>query len=91
MSVDLRFFRIVSGIRVIDLAARLGASISGGDKHQAITGVAPLAIARRGEVTFQNAGPAVDSAPAAGVIIITKADIAAQMAESLNLRVSELS
>ena len=81
MSVDPRFFRIVSGIRVVDLAARLGASISGGDADQVITGVAPLAVAASGDVTFQSSGPPSDSAPAAGVIIITTADIAAQFAE----------
>ena len=81
MSVDPRFFRIVSGIRVCDLAARLGASISGGESDQVITGVAPLAMAGRGEVTFQSAGLPADSAPAAGGIIITTADIAAQLAK----------
>ena len=53
MAVDPRFFRIVDGIRAVDLAARLGASISNGNTDQIITGVAPLAVAGKGEVTYQ--------------------------------------
>ena len=33
MSVDPRFFRIVDGIKTVDLATRIGASISGGDSR----------------------------------------------------------
>ena len=43
MSVDPRFFRIVNGIRVVDLAAHLRATVSVGDTDQVVTGVAPLA------------------------------------------------
>jgi UDP-3-O-[3-hydroxymyristoyl] glucosamine N-acyltransferase len=85
MSVDPRFFRIVSGIRVVDLAAHLRATVSVGDTDQVVTGVAPLAVAGRGDVTFQSAGPTADSELAAGVIIITTADIAAQIAEITQL------
>ena len=81
MSVDPRFFRIVSGIRVVDLAAHLRATVSVGDTDQVVTGVAPLAVAGRGDVTFQSAGLTADSELAAGAIIITTADIAAQITE----------
>ncbi len=86
MSVDPRFFRIVDGIKAVDLATRLGASISGGDPEHIITGVAPLAVAVKGEVTYQSGGPLLDFAPKAGAIIITTADIAAQLAETAQLR-----
>ena len=85
MSVDPRFFRIVGGIKVFDLAAHLGASITSGDREQVITGVAPMAIAGRGEVTFQSARPSADTSHAAGVIIITTADIAVQLAKITQL------
>ena len=82
MSVDPRFFRIIDGITVADLATRLGASISCGDTNQIITGVAPLAIAGKGEVTYESSRPLKDRAPLAGAIIITTADTAAQIAEN---------
>ena len=82
MSVDPRFFRIVEGIRAVDLANRLGALIIGGDANQIITGAASLAIAGKGEVTYQSARPPEDGVPVAGAIIITTADIAAQLAEN---------
>ena len=85
MLVDPRFFRIVSGIKVFDLAAHLGASITSGDREQVITGVAPMAIAGRGEVTFQSARPSADTSHAAGVIIITTADLAVQLAKITQL------
>ena len=70
MAVDPRFFSIVDGIRVVDLAAQLGASISGGDTNQVITGVASLAAAGKGEVAYQSAGPLLNCGPEAGAIII---------------------
>ena len=70
MSVDPRFFRIVDGIRVVDLAAQIGASINAGDPEQVITGVAPMAIAGKGEVTYQSSMPLADSMPANGAIVI---------------------
>ena len=82
MSVDPRFFHIVDGIRVVDLATYLGASISGGNADQIITGVAPLATARKGEVTYQSAGSLADHSPTGGAIIITTADIAVHLAEN---------
>ena len=82
MSVDPRFFHIVDGIRVVDLAAHLGASISGGKTDQIITGVAPLAKAGEGDVTYQSTGSLADRLPRGGAIIITTADIAAQLAEN---------
>jgi len=86
MSVDPRFFRIVDGIKAVDLATRLGATISSGDTDHIITGVAPLAVAGKGEVTYQSGGPLADCAPKAGAIIITTADIAAQLAETAQLK-----
>jgi len=85
MPVDPRFFRIVEGISAVDLATHLDASISGGNKDQIITGVAPLAMAGKGDVTYQSAGPQADSAPVGGAILITTADIAAQLAQFAKL------
>ena len=79
MSVDPRFFRIVDGISAADLATHLGALISCGDTKQIITGVAPLAMAGKGEVTYQISGPLADHEPMNGAIIITTADIATQV------------
>ncbi len=81
MAVDTRFFRIVDGIRADDLAARLGALISYGNKDQIITGVAPLAMAGKGELTYQSAEQLADCVPKAGTIIITTAEIAAQLSK----------
>ena len=86
MAVDPRFFCIVDGIRAVDLAARLGASISGYDKNQIITGVASLALAGKGEVAYHSAGPLVSCAPKTGAIIITTADIAAQLSKTAPLK-----
>ena len=91
MSVDPRFFRIVDGIKAVDLATCLGATISGGDTDHIITGVAPLAVAGKGEVTYQSVGPLADCAPKAGAIIITTADIAANLQKLPSLRVSKRS
>ena len=85
MAVDPRFFRIVDGIRVVDLAAQLDASISGGDPNQVITGVASLAVAGKGEVAYQSAGPLLNCGPEAGAIIITTANIAAQLPKTASL------
>ena len=85
MSVDPRFFRIVDGIKTVDLATRLGASISGGDIDHIITGVAPLAVAGKGEVTYQSVGPPAAYAPKPGAIIITTADIAGRLVETTQL------
>ena len=52
MSVNPRFFRIVDGIKVVDLAVQISAMISGRVADQFITGVAPLAVAGEGEVTL---------------------------------------
>ena len=82
MSIDPRFFQFVDGIRVVDLANHLGASISGGKEDQIITGVAPLDKVGKGEVTYQSAGSLADRSPRGGAIIITTADIAAQLAEN---------
>ena len=81
MSVDPRFFRIVEGIKVVDLAAQIGASINSGDADQIITGVAPLADAGKGEVTYQSAVQLAGSGTMDGAIIITTIDIAAQLAK----------
>ena len=81
MSVDPRFFRIVDGIRAADLATRIGALISNGEADQIISGAAPLALAGKGEVTYQSAGTPVDFAPKAGAIIITTADAASQISK----------
>ena len=85
MSVDPRFFRIVDGIKAIDLATSLGATVSG-DMDHFVTGVAPLAVAGKGEVTFQSGGPLADCTPKAGAIIITTADIAGQLAETVQFK-----
>ena len=82
MSVDPRFFRIVDGIRAIDLATHIGASIIGGDTNQIVTGVASLPMAGKGEVTYQSAGSPADRTSMAGAIIITTANGAAQLAEN---------
>ena len=82
MTVDPRFFRIIDGIKAVDLAARLGGSISGVEPDQIVTGVAPLASARKGELTYQSSEPLADCTPEAGAIIITTADIAARLAET---------
>ena len=85
MSVNPRFFRIVDGIKVVDLAVQISAMISGRVADQFITGVAPLAVAGEGEVTYISAGQLADYAPEVGAIIITTADIAAQLAEKAQL------
>ena len=86
MSLNPRFFRIVDDIKAVDLANRLGASISCGDAHHVITGVAPLAVAGQGEVTYQNDRPLADFVPKAGTIIITTADIASQLAATAQFK-----
>jgi UDP-3-O-[3-hydroxymyristoyl] glucosamine N-acyltransferase len=86
MLVDPRFFRIVDGIRVGDLANRIGALISSGDADQIISGVAPLAVAGKGEVTYQSARKPADCAPETGAIIITTADVAAQLSKVVALK-----
>ena len=86
MAVDPRFFRIVDGIRAVDLAASLNALISDGNTDQIITGVAPLTLAEKGEVTYKSAVQLADCAPKAGAIIITTADIAAQLSKIAPLK-----
>ena len=75
MPVDQKIFQIVDGMTAHDLAARLGASIHGGHADQIITGVAPLALAAKGDVTYQTAGLSTDDAPGRDCIIITTAEI----------------
>jgi UDP-3-O-[3-hydroxymyristoyl] glucosamine N-acyltransferase len=77
MPVDHRFFRIVDAITLTDLAARLGAVVHGKTRQQPITGVAPLAEAGNGDVTFQSSAIPASVYPEAGSIIITKAESAA--------------
>jgi len=79
MPVDQRFFQIIDGMTAHDLAARLGASIHGGHADQIITGVAPLALAAKGDVTYQTAGLATDDAPGLDCINITTAEIVAEL------------
>ena len=79
MPVDQRFFQIIDGITAHDLAARLGASIHGSRADQIITGVAPLALAAEGDVTYQTAGLSTYDAPGRACIIITTAEIAAEL------------
>ena len=79
MPVDQRFFQIVDGMTAHDLAARLGASIHGGHADQIITGVAPLALAAKGDVTYQTTGLSTDDAPGRDCIIITTAEIVAEL------------
>ena len=86
MLVDPRFFRIVDGIRAGDLANRIGALISSGEADQIISGVAPLAVAGKGEVTYQSARKPADFAPETGAIIITTADVAAQLSKVVALK-----
>jgi len=74
MPVDHRFFRIVDDITVTDLAARLGAVLHGQMRQQPITGVAPLAEAGNGDVTFQTSAIPAGVSPEAGSIIITTAE-----------------
>ena len=78
MPVDQRFFRIVDDVTVTDLAARLGAVVHGKMHQKPVTGVAPLAAAGEGDVTFQTSPiPAGVSPAGAGSIIITTAESAA--------------
>ena len=71
MPVDHRFFRIVDDITVTDLAARLGAVLHGQMRKRHITGVAPLAEAGNGDVTFQTSPIPAGVSSGAGSIIIT--------------------
>ena len=74
MPVDHRFFRIVDDISVTDLAARLGAVLHGQLRQHPITGVAPLAEAGNGDLTFQTSAIPAGVSPEAGSIIITTAE-----------------
>ena len=76
MPVDQRFFQIVDGMTAHALAARLGALIHGAPADQIITGVAPLALAAKGDVTYQTAGLSTDDVPGRNCIIITTAEMA---------------
>ena len=78
MPVDKRFFRIVDGITAHELAARLGALIHGDHKDRIITGVAPVALAASGDVTYQTGGSSIGSAACRECIVITTAEIAAE-------------
>ena len=79
MPVDHRFFRVVDAITVTDLAARIGAVVHGQMRQQPITGVAPLAEASNGDVTFQTSPIPAGVSPEADSIIITAAEIAARV------------
>ena len=75
MAVDHRFFRIVDDVTVTDLAARLGAVVHGKLHQKPVTGVAPLAAAGKGDVTFQTSPILAGVSPAgAGSIIISTAE-----------------
>ena len=78
MPVDHRFFRIVDAITVTDLAARIGAVVHGKMLQQPITGVAPLAEAGNGDVTFQTSPITAGVSPEVGSIIITSSESAAR-------------
>ena len=79
MPVNQRFFRVVEGVTARDLSSRIGASIRGGNADQIITGVAPLALAGKGDVTYQTTGALTEHAPRSECIIITTAEVATQL------------
>ena len=79
MTVDHRFFRIVDGMTARELAGIIGASTRGCNVDQIITGVAPLALAGKGDVTYKAAPDGTDQVAGSECMIITTAEIASQL------------
>ena len=85
MSLDTHFFDIVPHTAQ-GIADAIGASVRG-NAQQAVTGAAPVAEAKRGELTFLNDNIRADGPPSGGypdtaAIIITTAAIADNMPEN---------
>lgn len=76
MPLDHRFYRIVKGIKVDELARRLGALLYGKASNPNIIGIAPFHQASKGDLTFQTSAVATDVPPRAGSIIISNIEYA---------------